>query len=156
MNGYDVYKKLNVEKGFIQGFEIQSLFKVTPAFHVNFAITSLHGQSITKAEPLRRIPPVNGQLGVQYQKNKFRMGLIGDFAGFQKRLAQGDKDDNRIPKGGTPGYQVLNFYSGIDFDLLLLKLYFNNIFNQDYRTHGSGINGMGRSISLMASVKIGG
>ena len=156
MNGYDVYKKLNVEKGFIQGFEIQSLFKATTAFHVNFAITSLYGQSITKAEPLRRIPPVNGQLGVQYQKDKFRMGLIGDFAGSQKRLAQGDKDDNRIPKGGTPGYQVLNFYSGIDIDPLLLKLYFNNIFNQDYRTHGSGINGMGRSISLMASVKIGG
>jgi outer membrane receptor protein involved in Fe transport len=155
ITGYDVYKKLNVEKGFIQGFEMQSSYNATKEFNINFSITSLYGQSITRNEPLRRIPPVNGQLGLQYQREKFRVGFIGDFAGWQRRLAEGDKDDNRIKKGGTPGYEVLNFYSGIETKSLAVKLYYNNIFNKDYRTHGSGINGMGRSISLTAVLNLG-
>ncbi len=145
--GYSVYKKQNVEKGYIQGWEFQSLIKVTKLFNVNMSITSLYGQSITKNEPLRRIPPVNGQAGLQYQKKNIRAGFIYDFAASQHRLAQGDKDDNRIPKGGTPGFQLLNVYSGIEYKTMVLRLYLNNIFNSDYRTHGSGINGMGRSIS---------
>jgi hemoglobin/transferrin/lactoferrin receptor protein len=33
------------------------------------------------------------------------------YAASQNRLAQGDKDDNRIPKGGTPGFGIfLNFH----------------------------------------------
>lgn len=155
MNGYDVYKKINVEKGFIQGFEFQSSFKATKAFNASFNLTSLYGQSITKNEPLRRIPPMNGQIGIQYQQEALKFGFIGDIAASQHRLAQGDKDDNRIQKGGTPGYQVYHFYSSMEINSLLLKIYFNNIFNQDYRTHGSGINGMGRSISMLATLKLG-
>jgi len=55
---------------------------------------------------------------------------------------------------GTPGYKVLNFYGGIDHKNFGLNMYLNNIFNADYRTHGSGINGIGRSISLMLSLKL--
>jgi outer membrane receptor protein involved in Fe transport len=32
-----------------------------------------------------------------------------------------------------------------------LKLGLENLFNEDYRTHGSGINGVGRSAWLMAT-----
>ena len=32
------------------------------------------------------------------------------FASKQDRLAQGDKDDNRIPAGGTPGWEVMHIY----------------------------------------------
>lgn len=154
MNGYDVYSKLNVEKGFIQGWEIQNIFYANKFLSFNISATSLYGQSVTKNEPLRRIPPFNGQLGVQYRKDIYRVGFISDMAASQRRLAQGDKDDNRIQAGGTSGYKILNFYGGIDHKRFGLNMYLNNIFNADYRTHGSGINGIGRSISLMGVIKI--
>jgi len=154
MNGYDVYTKLNVEKGFIQGWEVQNIFHATKYLSFNLSATSLYGQSVTKKEPLRRIPPFNGQIGIQYRKDKYRVGLISDIAAAQRRLAQGDKDDNRIQAGGTTGYKVLNFYGGIDHRKFGLNMYLNNIFNADYRTHGSGINGIGRSISVTLLVKL--
>lgn len=155
MNGYDVYRKINVDKGFIQGYEIQTAYNPTKNFNINVSVTSLYGQSVTRNEPLRRIPPLNGQLGFQYLKGIYHVGFIGDFASAQRRLAQGDKDDNRIKKGGTPGYNVFNFYSGIDLKFISLKMYLNNILNEDYRTHGSGINGMGRSISFTGVLNLG-
>jgi outer membrane receptor protein involved in Fe transport len=155
MTGYDIYTKINVDKGFIQGYEIQTAYYPTKNFNINVSLTSLYGQSVTRNEPLRRIPPLNGQLGFQYQKGIYHVGFIGDFASAQRRLAQGDKDDNRIQKGGTPGYNVFNCYSGVDLKFMTLKMYLNNILNEDYRTHGSGINGMGRSISLTAVLNLG-
>ena len=108
-----------------------------------------YGQNLSANEPMRRIPPFNGSLLMEYQLQKWGAGAAYLFAGKQGRLAKGDRDDNRIPKGGTPGWQVMNVYGNYRLGQLKLFLSLQNIFNQDYRTHGSGINGMGRSCSLM-------
>jgi len=64
-----------------------------------------------------------------------------------RRLAHGDKDDHRIPKEGTPGFKVINLYTGYEFNLhLKFNTSLQNLFNTDYRTHGIGINGYGRSV----------
>ncbi|MBL0136806.1 MAG: TonB-dependent receptor [Chitinophagaceae bacterium] len=73
--------------------------------------------------------------------------MTGEWVSAQKqsRLAQGDKDDNRIPIGGTPGWNVINLYSGISWKHLEVGVGLQNLMNEDYRTHGSGVNGYGRS-----------
>ena len=83
-----------------------------------------------------------------YRNNKWFSAAEFQFASHQKRLAQGDKDDNRIPAGGTPGWKVLNFFGGYKFSIVQLNLGVQNIFNEDYRIHGSGINAVGRSAWL--------
>jgi outer membrane receptor protein involved in Fe transport len=70
------------------------------------------------------------------------------FASKQDRLASGDISDNRIPQGGTPGWQVINLFAGYQFASVKLNAGIQNIFNEDYRTHGSGINNVGRSAFL--------
>ena len=72
----------------------------------------------------------------------------------QTRLAQGDKEDNRIPVGGTPGWNIMNLYAGYEWKRVHLQSGLQNIFNIDYRTHGSGINGYGRSIWLTINLFI--
>lgn len=89
-----------------------------------------------------------------YNRNKWFASAELLFASKQSRLAQGDKDDNRIPTGGTPGWNVLNLYAGYELPLLKCNLSLQNILNEDYRTHGSGINGTGRSVSLSIALKI--
>ena len=72
----------------------------------------------------------------------------------QDRLAQGDKDDNRIPEGGTPGWNIINLNSGYSWKFLAVDLSLKNLFNIDYRYHGSGINSYGRSLFLTLAVNL--
>jgi hypothetical protein len=106
------------------------------------------GQNTSRNEPMRRIPPFNGRFLLKYHNANLHMYLENLFAKSQNRLAQGDKDDNRIPTGGTPGFNLINFYGGYQFKSLKIETGLRNIFNIDYRLHGSGINGMGRNIFI--------
>ncbi|HTE28061.1 TonB-dependent receptor plug domain-containing protein [Flavitalea sp.] len=152
INGYPVYKKENVEEAYIEGLEAELAYELMTGWNISGNISLTKGQSLTRSEPLRRIPPVNGRLLSTYQYKKWFGSAEFLIAAEQTRLAQGDKEDNRIPRGGTPGWNVFNLYGGYQFGALKLNLAFLNILNQDYRTHGSGINGVGRSVSLAATV----
>ncbi len=154
INGYSVYRKENVEEVYIKGFETEAEYQPFAGWLLKGNVAYTFGQSLTKNEPLRRIPPLNGRLMSTYSLNKWFASAELLFASKQSRLAQGDKDDNRIAKGGTPGWNVWNVYAGYQVSLLKCNLGFQNILNEDYRTHGSGINGTGRSVSLSVSINM--
>jgi hemoglobin/transferrin/lactoferrin receptor protein len=148
VGGYNVYTKENSQQSYIKGTELTFNYRITKALMVKSNATYLYGQNLSANEPMRRIPPFNGRVLLEYSQHNWSVSGEYLFAGMQSRLAKGDKDDNRIPAGGTPGWNVLNFYGTYSFNSLLFNLAFQNIFNADYRTHGSGINGVGRSASL--------
>ncbi len=154
INGYDVYIKENVDKGFIRGWEAQLVYKPAKFFRTQLSATNLYGQSITKNQPLRRIPPFNARISAEYLMNQVVAGITFDHASPQRRLEAGDKSDNRIPAGGTPGFNLLNMHLAYQAKNFSFRAYLNNVFNVDYRTHGSGINGMGRSVSAMMVVSL--
>ena len=150
VQGYPLYQKENIEKGYIQGIESAWKFAFTEGVSMDAGVAYTYGQNITKSEPMRRIPPLNGRLALNFTKNKWFSTLEVLAASKQDRLAQGDKDDNRIPKGGTPAWTVANIYAGYTFKNVNIQLALHNLLNEDYRTHGSGVNGMGRAASLSA------
>jgi hemoglobin/transferrin/lactoferrin receptor protein len=51
-----------------------------------------------------------------------------------------------------PGFVVI--YVGYEWKQLRLNTGIQNIFNEDYRTHGSGINEVGRSVWISAALEI--
>lgn len=154
INGYNVYQKENIEKANIKGIEVEFEGLINKKLKTYGGVSYTFGQNITKNEPMRRIPPLNGRFGLEYRKSNFfvRSELI--FASKQDRLAQGDKDDNRIGKNGTAAWQIINIYSGYKYKWLNINLSAQNLTNKDYRTHGSGINGVGRSLWLTLNVEI--
>ncbi len=152
INGYPVYQKENVEEAYLKGFEAELAYTPINGWEFKANIANIYGQNLTKHEPLRRIPPVNGKLMARYNKNRWFAATEFLYAAKQDRLAQGDKDDNRIPKGGTPGWDLLNLYAGCQFAHVKFNIGLQNLFNEDYRTHGSGINGVGRSAWLSVAV----
>jgi len=97
---------------------------------------------------MRRIPPLFGRLALDYRNAGWLLNAELLSASSQERLAQGDIDDNRIPEGGTPGWTVVNINAGYTWKFLCADLSLKNLFNVDYRYHGSGINGYGRSLFL--------
>ncbi|MBK9018341.1 MAG: TonB-dependent receptor [Saprospiraceae bacterium] len=165
--GYPVYQKENVQRGYVQGMEMNSWLRMTGRFDLSGNLAWQYGQNVTDAEPLRRIPPLFGSMVLRYDNNKdgslgkwasygWSASLEWFFASKQDRLAAGDKADNRIPIGGTPSWQVVNLHG--NFRIYTRRITVNlrpgiwNILNADYRYHGSGVNGVGRSASLAASV----
>lgn len=148
IEGYQVYQKENVERAYIQGVETAWDLALNKSWLVNGSITYTYGQNITKNEPVRRIPPVFGRLALEYKLKSWWFNLEWQAAGNQNRLAAGDIDDNRIPAGGTPGWNVININTSCSIRFIRIDLSFLNILNQDYRFHGSGVNGYGRSVLL--------
>ncbi|MGL6268301.1 MAG: hypothetical protein ACRC2O_10240, partial [Chitinophagaceae bacterium] len=67
------------------------------------------------------------------------------FAGAQKRLSTGDKSDHRINPNGTPGWLTMQCRAGYNGQWLSVQTGIENILDQSYRMHGSGIDGYGRT-----------
>lgn len=154
INGYNVYTKLNSQQSYIKGVEYTAQWELSSHFRLQGNASYCFGQNLSAGEPLRRIPPFNGRIQCAYQKNKWFAGIEDVFAWAQTRLAQGDKDDNRIPAGGTPGWNLVNLNMGYETNTYSVRTGIQNLLNVDYRTHGSGINGMGRGWWLSIGVKI--
>ena len=58
-------------------------------------------------------------------------------------------DNSRIPQNGTPGYTLLGAGIGAAFgEGISLNFAAENLSNEDYRVHGSGLNGSGRNFII--------
>jgi len=154
IEGYPVYQKENVESAYIQGAETAWEFALNQTWLLSGNLTYTYGQNITRDEPVRRIPPLFGRLALEYSLKSWWFNLEWMAAGKQDRLAQGDKDDNRIPSGGTPGWNIFNINANYTLRFVKFDLNLINLFNDDYRYHGSGINGCGRSAFLSIAINI--
>ncbi|MCX6254241.1 MAG: TonB-dependent receptor [Bacteroidia bacterium] len=154
IEGYPVYMKENIERAYIQGAETAWDLELNKSWMVSGSMTYTYGQNITRNEPVRRIPPLFGRLAIGYKLKSWWIDLEWQAAGRQDRLAAGDKDDNRIPSGGTPGWNIFNVNAGYTIRFINVDLSLLNLFNRDYRFHGSGVNGYGRSAFLSVIVNI--
>lgn len=153
IDGYNVYRKENTEKAFIRGAELEFEGILSNKIKTYGGVSYTYGQNITKNEPMRRMPPLNGRIGLAFQQKQFFIRPEFLFASKQNRLAQGDIDDNRIGKDGTSAWQIINIYTGFTHKWLTVNTSVQNLTNKDYRTHGSGINGVGRSAWLTLNMK---
>jgi outer membrane receptor protein involved in Fe transport len=144
------YQRVNIGKGYVRGVEGEWEWSLSQAMTLFSHVSYTFGQNVTLGEPMRRIPPLNGLLGLRYEGESgwWARGSL-QAAATQDRLAAGDRDDHRIPPGGTPGWQVVDAFAGMPLSRrFTVSLGALNLFNEAYRTHGSGIDGYGRSAWL--------
>ena len=141
------YQRTNVGEAYVRGIEGEAEWRIFPRTTLFGHVAYTFGQNTTANEPMRRVPPLNGLLGLRYEGARgWWLQATLQAAGLQDRLAAGDRDDHRIPPGGTPGWQVADLFAGLPIGRRSsLSFGALNLFNQAYRTHGSGIDGYGRS-----------
>jgi outer membrane cobalamin receptor len=149
IQGYPVYRKENVDQAYLYGFEWTQTLALGERFSVGNSISYVLGQNQTQNEPMRRIPPFNGNLSLNYQLDKGNITLLWLFADRQDRLSAGDKSDNRMNPGGTAGWGILQLQASYKLTPhIQLGMQGVNLGDVPYRMHGSGIDGMGRSLHL--------
>ncbi|REJ69388.1 MAG: TonB-dependent receptor [Planctomycetota bacterium] len=142
----DLLERTNSD-AFLQGVEASGeyLLPCCWSLYGNFWYT--FGRDDIGDEPLSRIPPTQGIVGLRRRWNGGQewfdvyAWLVRD----QDRLSARDISDvNRIPIGGTPGYQTLNFrYGRLISKRQRISVNFENVWDEQYRVHGSGGDGPG-------------
>lgn len=150
-----VNRNENVGEATIWGSELQLRIVMLPdVLRGGLAGAYTWGQNETDDEPIRRIPPPTGNayLRAFWPSQLAWFEVAGDFAGKQERLSQGDKDDGRIGPDGTDGFGVMNLRSGfLAGDFFELQFAVENVFDEPYKTHGSGLLEPGRNFKAQLS-----
>ncbi|MFH1042064.1 MAG: TonB-dependent receptor [bacterium] len=155
IEGYPVYVRKNMEKGYIYGFEwfLSSVF--LNCINLQNQINYTYGQSITLDEPLSRIPPLNGKFSLSFCENNYSAEYYILWSDKQTRLSASDKKDFRIGMNGTKGFISNNLsFSYFISNWLFCYLKLENIFDEYYKTHGSGIYSVGRNLIVAVDLKI--
>lgn len=150
--------KLNTGDGFVHGVEVAARYRFTPALTGFGDVSWVEGEVDTyptatspkRREPLSRLAPATGHLGLRWKPDPGRGWLEGLIivAAEADRLSSRDRaDTQRIPSGGTPGYAIVTLRGGIQLrDDLTLTAAVENLLDEDYRIHGSGENEPGTNV----------
>jgi len=112
-------------------------------------------------QPASRIPPFHGNVSLSYEpaqpiRNLGWMQVSFWFATSQNRLSPGDLGDPRIDKNGTNGWTRVDLdFGGPVGDIgsgATWNVGLHNLFDEDYRVHGSGIDAPG--VGVVAGLRM--
>ena len=158
IGGDNEVTKRNSGEGWIHGLELEGSWQCHPEWTVFGGFTYLDGEvetsptagTMKRMEPIDRLMPPTGYVGLRWDSSdgKFWAEAVATFAGDADDLSTRDQQDTqRIPPGGTPGYGVLTLRGGWNVsDDLQVFAALENVTNEDYRIHGSGVNEPGTNL----------
>lgn len=166
VEGREEVTKRNSGSGYLTGVELSARWQPVRTWTVWTQGTWMEGEidvyptadaSVKVREPVSRVMPLTVVSGLRWEKvgGSAWVEFVGCFATRQDKLAGNDQRDvERIPAGGTPGYTVFHVRAGYRLSpQLTLTAAVENVADRDYRIHGSGLNEPGRNLVLAATAR---
>ncbi len=157
-DGRNVTQSQNLASADVYGIEGSARFEISDALTLDAMINATRGDARVAGEtetPADRVPPINGRIGLVYSPpGNWRAEVNTVFADDQDRLSPRDVGDPRIDPNGTPGWITAN--ASFDYEpneSWSLRIGLFNLFDERYRTHGSGIDARGRNLVVSASYR---
>lgn len=136
----DTFLYDNVGKAVLFGGEFQTNINLNKQFAIFLNSAYVHGLDVNLDEPLPKMPPLEGTLGLRYAspENNYWFEVSARLVNSQNRVAENElKTDN---------FNLFNFSSGLNLakflklkSPLFLTLNVRNIFNESYRDHLSSV-----------------
>lgn len=153
--------KKNGGDGYVHGVELDGQACLSADWTLYGVFTWMEGKVETYPtseaemveEYIDRLMPPTGRLGLRWQASpRYWAEVECEAATEADRLSTRDESDtSRIPPGGTPGYAVCHARVGVRCPKgPALTLAVENITDEAYRIHGSGLNEPGRNLILAA------
>ncbi len=137
------------QDSYIQGLEMDGEYLLQNGWSMYGNFWYTYGRNMVTGAPLSRVPPPQGIFGLRWRDPRLRsyFAIYTWMSRHQNRLdTVRDVTDERIPLGGTPGFATLNLRMGRTFGQTnrhRVSLSLENITDQPYQVHGSGILGTG-------------
>ncbi len=149
-SGREITQSRNTGKADIYGVEVAAVWRLNDEIDSELVLNYLRGEQndVGGADvPADRIPPFNGKLSVRYQwSTTVSLTPYLQFASAQSRLSPRDVQDSRIDPHGTPGWLTANIAGTLDVgERWQVSARLENLLDQRYRVHGSGIDATGRN-----------
>lgn len=152
----------NGQEGYVFGAELEAAWQ----FHTQWRLAGYLAWQDGKIEApavlggpvqsdtIHRLHPFTGGLSLTYEPtDTVWLQARVTAAATQDNLNSLITDSQRIPVNGTPGYVVASLHAGWQAtENLSFNLSLENLTDEDYRIHGSGVNQPGRSAILSATV----
>jgi hemoglobin/transferrin/lactoferrin receptor protein len=163
IDGTPEVRKDNVGDGYAWGLELEAAWEVAPCWTLLATASWMDGEvdqldtsdNLVRT-PIDRLKPLSWLLGMRYQPCNGRWWAQAEWLHSEKadKLSLRDETDTRrIPPGGTPGWDVLNLRMGYQLNRKAsVSLGLENLLDENYRVHGSGVNEPGFNVVLAAEV----
>jgi iron complex outermembrane receptor protein len=141
------------EDALLQGVEAHADFQITTQFAVEAGVDYVRGSLRGSGEPLPRMPPLRGRVGVRYQVNAFQVGGEITAAADQERVSGVERT--------TAGYELVRLFTSYSFQtgaaISTITARLENATNELYQNHLSLIKHlvpeMGRNLKVLYNVK---
>lgn len=151
--GRDIVRSENGAESRIYGAELDADFEIADGLSANLVLNYTWGEQRDEGgstEPADRIPPLTGRLGFDADPGSdLRLRAWLSFAVRQSRLSARDIGDPRIDPRGTAGWVSAGLVVSWDVaDDWWLDIGIDNVLDKAYREHGSGVDAVGRNLSL--------
>ncbi len=114
----------NIEKGRIQGLELELDYFVLPGWKVFGNLAALRGRSVLTGDPLNDIPPLSVHAGTRVWVKRFTAELSGTF-----RLKKDTPGPDEI---GIAGSEIVHFKTGYRWASFEFFASLANVFNATY------------------------
>lgn len=156
----------NASDGWLLGVEGQESWQFHPQWILSAEGSWIYGKSdefpdagnpaLISNNYVSRLAPLMGSIGLRWThpSQDYWLELRVFAADKADKLSVSDRrDTSRIPPGGTPGYYWVSLYAGWNVtENIKWTVALENLTNQVYRTHGSGVNEAG--IGLVTSLEV--
>jgi hemoglobin/transferrin/lactoferrin receptor protein len=163
--GQAIVNKENSGDGYVHGVELSGNARLHADWTLWANFTWMEGRlksplvagGVMETEPMTRIMPITGNVGLRWEHSsrKYWVEAVSTVAARQDRLSSSDeRDTQRIPPGGTPGYDAYHLRAGWQpWPRLTLTAAIENLTDADYRIHGSGVNEPGRNFVTSVNLR---
>lgn len=168
MDGSGDLYTVNGSDGYVYGIELDGTWRFADGWELSGYVSWMDGKVDAPVlyggpdieDTMRRLAPLTGSVALRWTHPGARWWVRGRITAADRadNLSQLEKtpgnDDQRIPVNGTPGYVVASLTSGWQAtETVLLTLGLENLTDEDYRIHGSGVNGPGFGAVVGAKVE---
>jgi hemoglobin/transferrin/lactoferrin receptor protein len=145
----------NGEDGYIYGVELEGEYHINDQWKLSANITYQDGKQdtldeiggVVTSDTIRRLSPLAGSASLRWAHPNDKVWVEATVlaATTQNNLGAGDlRDGQRVPTNGTPGYLIGTMRAGWQArENMLFTLGLENLTDEDYRVHGSGVNETG-------------
>ena len=152
-SGRDIVQSVNAGETSIHGAEAGIDIEFSETVRAHAVLNYTWGREIIEtaaAQPADRIPPLSGKFSLQVDLNpRWTLQSWITVAGDQDRLSDRDIRDVRIDPDGTAGWAILGTRATwTPNESWTVDLVADNLLDEGYRVHGSGIDAPGRNFAI--------
>lgn len=144
----------NAASAWICGAQLRYKGSLSPRLNALAQLTYTYGRQFLASawQPVDHIPPLHGQLGMEWTHKRLDLGLRIDFSDWKRREDYGLLGEDNLryaTPNGMPAWWTLN--SHLNWRLregVVLRLQLNNLLDLRYRVFSSGISAPGRNFMV--------